>query len=64
MIDVDSFPDDEMFEHTNSMESFWFGETLKYYYLLFETPEVVSLDEWVLNTEAHPFKRPKVPKEK
>ncbi|KAH8668757.1 glycosyl hydrolase family 47-domain-containing protein [Xylariales sp. PMI_506] len=43
---------------TNEMESFWFAETLKYFYLLYSTPDVISLDEWVLNTEAHPFKRP------
>ena len=42
---------------TDGMESFWLAETLKYFYLLFSTPDVVSLDEWVLNTEAHPFKR-------
>ncbi|KAK0721523.1 glycosyl hydrolase family 47-domain-containing protein [Apiosordaria backusii] len=42
----------------DSMESFWLAETLKYFYLLFAEPEVVSLDEWVLNTEAHPFRRP------
>lgn len=42
----------------DSMESFWTAETLKYFYLLFSEPDVVSLDEWVLNTEAHPFKRP------
>ncbi|TGZ80147.1 seven-hairpin glycosidase [Ascodesmis nigricans] len=41
----------------DSMESFWFGETLKYFYLLFSEPELLSLDDWVLNTEAHPFKR-------
>ncbi|KAK4461088.1 glycosyl hydrolase family 47-domain-containing protein [Cladorrhinum samala] len=43
----------------DSMESFWLAETLKYFYLLFAEPGVVSLDEWVLNTEAHPFRRPK-----
>ncbi|RFU28407.1 hypothetical protein B7463_g7950, partial [Scytalidium lignicola] len=42
----------------DQMESFWLAETLKYFYLLYSTPDVVSLDEWVLNTEAHPFKRP------
>jgi len=42
----------------DSMESFWFAETLKYFYLIFSEPEVISLDEWVLNTEAHPFRRP------
>ncbi|KAK3904682.1 glycosyl hydrolase family 47-domain-containing protein [Staphylotrichum tortipilum] len=43
----------------DSMESFWLAETLKYFYLLFAEPDVISLDEWVLNTEAHPFRRPK-----
>ena len=42
----------------DEMESFWLAETLKYYFLLFSEPDVISLDEWVLNTEAHPFKRP------
>lgn len=42
----------------DEMESFWIAETLKYFYLLFSGPEVINLDEWVLNTEAHPFRRP------
>ncbi|KAG9857803.1 seven-hairpin glycosidase, partial [Aureobasidium melanogenum] len=42
----------------DSEESFWLAETLKYFYLLFEEEGVISLDEWVLNTEAHPFRRP------
>ena len=38
------------------MPSFWIGETLKYLWLLFEDdPHVMSLDEWVFNTEAHPL---------
>ncbi|KAL2870820.1 glycoside hydrolase family 47 protein [Aspergillus lucknowensis] len=40
------------------MESFWLAETLKYFYLIFSEPDLISLDEYVLNTEAHPFKRP------
>jgi mannosyl-oligosaccharide alpha-1,2-mannosidase len=40
------------------MESFWLAETLKYFYLLYADVEVVSLDEFVLNTEAHPLRRP------
>ncbi|KAL2809703.1 glycoside hydrolase [Aspergillus granulosus] len=40
------------------MESFWLAETLKYFYLIFSDPDLISLDEYVLNTEAHPFKRP------
>ncbi|KJR84282.1 mannosyl-oligosaccharide alpha-1,2-mannosidase [Sporothrix schenckii 1099-18] len=42
----------------DSMESFWLAETLKYFYLIFEDPQVVSLDTYVLNTEAHPLRRP------
>lgn len=45
-------------EKSDRMESFWLAETLKYFYLIFSDPSVVSLDEWVFNTEAHPFKRP------
>ncbi|KAG6077252.1 hypothetical protein E4U16_002359 [Claviceps sp. LM84 group G4] len=43
-------------EPLDTMESFWLAETLKYYYLLFSESSLISLDEWVLNTEAHPFK--------
>lgn len=38
------------------MESFWPAETLKYAWLLFVGEDVISLDEWVFNTEAHPFR--------
>ncbi|TFB00011.1 Endoplasmic reticulum mannosyl-oligosaccharide 1,2-alpha-mannosidase [Trichoderma ghanense] len=41
----------------DSMESFWMGETLKYFYLVFADWDEVSLDEWVFNTEAHPLRR-------
>ncbi|KAI1121134.1 glycoside hydrolase family 47 protein [Nemania abortiva] len=41
------------------MESFWLAETLKYFYLLFSPLDIISLDDYVLNTEAHPFLRPK-----
>jgi mannosyl-oligosaccharide alpha-1,2-mannosidase len=30
------------------MESYWTAETLKYFYLLFSEPDVVSLDHYVL----------------
>lgn len=42
----------------DSMESFWLAETLKYFYLMFSEWDVVDLDKWVLNTEAHPLRRP------
>lgn len=44
----------------DSMESFFTAETLKYYYLIFAEPGLVSLDEYVLNTEAHPFRWRKI----
>jgi len=37
-------------------ESFWGAETLKYLYLTFASEDLISLDDWVFNTEAHPFK--------
>ncbi|KAF6255992.1 glycoside hydrolase [Scenedesmus sp. NREL 46B-D3] len=40
----------------DKMESFFVAETLKYFYMLFEEdPTVLPLDQWVFNTEAHPF---------
>lgn len=40
----------------DKMESFWLAETLKYFFLLFsDDPDLVPLDEFVFNTEAHPF---------
>jgi len=43
-------------ELTDKMESFWLSETLKYFYLLFADPRLVSLDDWVFTTEAHPLR--------
>merc|ERR1712093_194942 len=40
----------------DSMETFWLAETLKYFYLLFSEPDLISLDDYVFNTEAHPFR--------
>ncbi|KAJ2955701.1 hypothetical protein NQZ79_g8329 [Umbelopsis isabellina] len=41
---------------SNFQESFFFAETLKYSYLVFADPSLISLNEWVFNTEAHPYK--------
>lgn len=43
---------------TDTMESFVFAETFKYYFLLFSPPSLVSLDEYVFTTEAHPLLLP------
>lgn len=41
---------------TDDQESFWLAETCKYFYLLFSDVDLISLDEFVLNTEAHPLR--------
>ncbi|CAN3486237.1 endoplasmic reticulum mannosyl-oligosaccharide 1,2-alpha-mannosidase [Diutina catenulata] len=40
----------------DNTESFWWAETLKYLYLLFDDTNMFPLDQYVFNTEAHPFK--------
>ena len=42
-------------EKTDYMHSFWFAETLKYFYLLFADEKKVDLKKVVFNTEAHPI---------
>jgi len=36
-------------------QSFFLAETLKYLYLLFSDDDLISLNQWVFNTEAHPL---------
>ena len=43
-------------QQDDTMQSFWIAEMLKYLFLIFSDESLLSLDEWVLNTEAHPFK--------
>ncbi|KAH8836075.1 glycoside hydrolase [Flagelloscypha sp. PMI_526] len=42
-------------EKEDKMETFFLSETLKYLYLLFSDVEVLPLDKYVFNTEAHPL---------
>ncbi|KAK0742542.1 glycoside hydrolase [Apiosordaria backusii] len=56
--DVTVDPSKEEIRRDDEMESFWIAETLKYFYLVFSPPDLISLDKYVLNTEAHPFLRP------
>jgi hypothetical protein len=46
----------QTFEKANSMQSFFFAETLKYAYLLFAPDAAADLKKIVFNTEAHPFR--------
>lgn len=41
----------------DQQQSFFLAETLKYLYLLFCEDDVIPLDEFVFNTEAHPLRR-------
>lgn len=36
-------------------QSFFLAEVLKYLYLIFSEDNIVNLDDWVFNTEAHPL---------
>jgi len=38
-----------------AIQSFFLAETLKYLYLIFMDDDVISLDKFVMNTEAHPM---------
>ncbi len=44
-------------EKSDSMQSFLFAETFKYYYLLFAAPKTLDFKRVVFNTEAHPIKK-------
>ena len=44
-------------EKSDSMQSFVFAETFKYYYLLFAPPKTLDFRNIVFNTEAHPIRK-------
>lgn len=44
-------------EKSDSMESFLFAETFKYFYLLFAPPQTLRFEKVVFNTEAHPIRK-------
>ncbi|XP_077398995.1 endoplasmic reticulum mannosyl-oligosaccharide 1,2-alpha-mannosidase [Vanacampus margaritifer] len=53
---INNVRDPENPEPRDKMESFFLGETLKYFYLLFsDDMELLSLDKYIFNTEAHPL---------
>jgi mannosyl-oligosaccharide alpha-1,2-mannosidase len=45
--------------YNDNQESFFIAETLKYLYLTFSSNDVIPLDRYVFNTEAHPLLRTK-----
>jgi mannosidase alpha-like ER degradation enhancer 2 len=44
-------------EKSDSMHSFVFAETFKYFYLLFAPPKTLNFKKVIFNTEAHPIRR-------
>ena len=44
-------------EKSDSMQSFLFAETFKYFYLLFAPPSALDFDRVIFNTEAHPIRK-------
>ncbi|XP_017288176.1 mannosidase, alpha, class 1B, member 1b [Kryptolebias marmoratus] len=53
---INNVRDPEYPSPRDKMESFFLGETLKYLYLLFSNDSsLISLDQYVFNTEAHPL---------
>ena len=44
-------------EKSDSMQSFLFAETFKYFYLLFAPRKTLDFDRVIFNTEAHPVRR-------
>ncbi|KAK7020223.1 hypothetical protein VNI00_017791 [Paramarasmius palmivorus] len=42
-------------DDVDEMPSYFLAETLKYLYLQFTDEEIIPLDKWVFNTEAHPL---------
>eukprot|EP01127_Copromyxa_protea_P015550 TRINITY_DN4485_c0_g1_i3.p1 TRINITY_DN4485_c0_g1~~TRINITY_DN4485_c0_g1_i3.p1 ORF type:complete len:498 (+),score=60.37 TRINITY_DN4485_c0_g1_i3:554-2047(+) len=48
----------EDLEPDDIQQSYFLAETLKYLYLLFSPSEFLSLNQFVFNTEAHPFPLP------
>ena len=44
-------------EKADSMQSFLFAETFKYFYLLFAPPQTLDFNRVIFNTEAHPVRK-------
>lgn len=44
-------------EKSDSMQSFLFAETFKYFYLLYAPPNTLNFNKVIFNTEAHPIRR-------
>ena len=47
----------ETMKKDDQMETFFIAENMKYFYLTFSQNTNINLDDYVFNTEAHPFKK-------
>jgi hypothetical protein len=56
-IAYDALKDVRTKEKQDYMESFFFAETLKYAFLLFNESEKFNFHKVIFNTEAHPYGR-------
>ena len=53
---IENVQDIQNTSYLDKMETFFLAETLKYLYLLFnDDPNLLPLDKYVFNTEAHPL---------
>ena len=60
IFDVEYSYKDPQYNYMDKMETFYLAETLKYLYLLFDDQQPFDLNQWVFNTEAHPFLKNKI----
>ncbi|KAH6884533.1 glycoside hydrolase [Thelonectria olida] len=47
----------EQTKHVDEMGSYWMGETLKYFYLMFSDEDLLNLDRWVFSTGGHAMRK-------
>ena len=51
-------------KQADELPTFFFAETMKYFYLAFEGNPKINLDDYVFSTEAHPFRKSEFMEEK
>lgn len=45
--------------HTDLMDGSWMSQTLKYFYLIFSSPDLLSLNDYIFTSGGHPLRIPK-----
>ncbi|WIA21674.1 hypothetical protein OEZ85_000844 [Tetradesmus obliquus] len=49
-------PTQAPFNYIDNTQEWWLSESMKYLWLLFSDHSVLPLEEWVINTEGHPYR--------